>query len=213
MTASLQRPLVIGLTGGIGSGKTTVCSLFAKRGVEIIDADQVSRKLVLPGSVALMQLEENFGKEILLADGSLNRTRLRQMAFSDSGVRQKIEAILHPQIRSAIVQQIARSNSSWLILAAPLLLEHGSYNFVDRVLVVDADEAQQIARTSARDNCSSEEVQRIMQTQWTREQRLQRADDIISNNGNAAELEQQINTLYQQYESLAGERHAGFAPL
>lgn len=208
MTAVHQRPMVIGLTGGIGSGKTTVCALFAERGVEIIDADLVSRKLVQPGSPALGHLTEHFGTEILLPDGSLNRPLLRQKTFTDKQVKQQLEAILHPLIRSAIVQQVARSNSAWLILAAPLLLESGSYNFVDRILVIDTDEQLQIERTCARDHCSADDVKRIMQTQWPREKRLRHADDIIHNSGDSVELAQQVSTLYLKYEALARDRLA-----
>ncbi|HTR00239.1 MAG TPA: dephospho-CoA kinase [Candidatus Acidoferrum sp.] len=205
MNAQRTRPFVVGLTGGIGSGKTTVCSLFADRGVEIIDADVVSRKLVAPGSPALQQLTELFGPDALGTDGTLNRAYLRQLVFVDAMAKKQLEQLLHPLIRSNIVQQIARSNSPWLILAAPLLLENRSYDFVDRVLVVDADEAQQLARTTQRDRCGEDDVRRIMQTQLPRAERLAQAHDVIHNDGNLAGLEAQVDRLYSRYEALARE--------
>lgn len=206
MSAMRARPLVVGLTGGIGSGKTTVCSLFANRGAEIIDADQISRKLVGPGTPALQQLVAVLGASILNGDGSLNRALLRQMIFDDPRTRTQVETVMHPLIRSTIVQQIARSNSGWLILAAPLLLESGDYDFIDRVLVVDADEAVQIARTRQRDRCNENDVRRIMQAQMPRRERLARAHDIIRNNDDVAALEPQVDNLFQHYEALSRER-------
>ena len=134
---------------------------------------------------------------ILNGDGSLNRALLRQIIFEDPKTRTRVETVMHPLIRSAIVQQIARSNSRWLILAAPLLLEHDDYDFVDRVLVVDADEAVQIARTRQRDHCSENDVRRIMQAQMPRPERLARAHDIIRNNDDVAALEPQVENLFQ----------------
>ena len=203
---SLLRPYIVGLTGGIGSGKSTACALFAELGVEIVDADHVSRSVVAPGSPALQQLREQFGDAVVTRDGSLDRAWLRSRIFSDAAVRQQVEALLHPLIRSAMLEQIQRSRSAWLILAAPLLLENRAYDFVDRVLVIDADEAIQVARTSKRDHASKDEVRRIMQVQLPRSERLARADDVISNNGDTASLRRQVQEYSTLYQKLADER-------
>lgn len=203
---SLLRPYIVGLTGGIGSGKSSACALFAELGVEIVDADHVSRSVVAPGSPALQQLREQFGDAVVTRDGSLDRAWLRSRIFSDAAVRQQVEALLHPLIRSAMLEQIQRSRSAWLILAAPLLLENRAYDFVDRVLVIDADEAIQVARTSKRDHASEDEVRRIMQVQLPRSERLARADDVISNNGDTASLRRQVQEYSTLYQKLADER-------
>lgn len=203
---SQLRPMIIGLTGGIGSGKTTVCQMFAKRGVEIIDADQIGRTLVAPGSIALQQLIDLLGQDLLTADGSLQRQRLRQLIFSDPHARHQAEAILHPLIRAAILEKINESASSWLILAAPLLLESKSYDFADRILVVDTDETLQIERTRERDHCSEDEVHRIMQIQLPRTERVARATDLIHNNGDLANLDRQVAEYFERYEKLAHAR-------
>lgn len=203
---SLLRPYIVGLTGGIGSGKSTACSLFAGLGAEIIDADQISRLVVAPGTPALQQLREHFGAAVVANDGNLDRGWLRSLIFSDSAARRQVEALLHPLIRSAILERIQRSHSAWLIVAAPLLLEKNHYDFVDRVLVIDADEATQLARTSTRDNTSKDNVRRIMQTQLPRSERLSRADDIIHNDGDPASLRQQVQELSIRYQKLADER-------
>lgn len=203
---SLLRPYIVGLTGGIGSGKSTACALFAELGVEIVDADHVSRSVVAPGSPALQQLREQFGDAVVTRDGSLDRAWLRSRIFSDAAVRQQVEALLHPLIRSAMLEQIQRSRSAWLILAAPLLLENNAYDFVDRVLVIDADESIQVARTRKRDHASDDEVRRIMQVQLPRGERLARADDVISNNGDNASLRRQVQEYSTLYQKLADER-------
>lgn len=201
-----MRPYIVGLTGGIGSGKSTACTLFAELGVEIVDADQISRLVVAPGSPALQQLRSLFGDAVIAGDGSLDRSWLRARIFSDSAARQQVETLLHPLIRSAIAERIQRSRSSWLILAAPLLLENNNYDYVDRVLVIDADEATQVARTSARDNSTEADVRRIMQTQLPRSERLSRADDIIRNDGDTASLRRQVQDHSLRYQKLANER-------
>ncbi|MES2604306.1 MAG: dephospho-CoA kinase [Pseudomonadota bacterium] len=200
------RPFIVGLTGGIGSGKTTASQMFAELGVEVIDADLVSRNVVAPGSAALQQLVQWFGHSLLASDGSLQRPVLRQLVFSDRNIRLQVENLLHPLIRSAILDQIARSTSAWLLLAAPLLLENNAYDFVDRVLVVDADEALQVNRVVSRDNTTDTEVLRIMQSQLPRAERLARATDIIRNHGDLASLRQQVHDCYRLYGKLADER-------
>ena len=210
---SLLRPYIVGLTGGIGSGKSTACALFAELGVEIVDADHVSRSVVAPGSPALQQLREQFGDAVVTPDGSLDRAWLRSRIFNDAAARRQVEALLHPLIRSAMLEQIQRSRSAWLILAAPLLLENRAYDFVDRVLVIDADEAIQVARTSKRDHASKDEVRRIMQVQLPRSERLARADDVISNNGDTASLRRQVQEYSTLYQKLADERQHAITAL
>lgn len=206
-------PYIVGLTGGIGSGKTTVCTQFAELGAEIIDADQVSRQVVAPGSAALQQLLDWFGADALLPDGTLNRSWLRTRIFNDPAARQRVEALLHPLIRSSILDHIRRAQSRWLIVAAPLLLENNAYDFVDRVLVVDVEESVQIDRTRSRDHCSEEQVRRIMDLQLPRSERLRRADDVIRNDGDMAALRQQVHDCFQRYERLADERHHAISAL
>ena len=203
---SRLRPFVVGLTGGIGSGKTTVTQWFADKGVEVVDADVISRALVAKDQPLLQQLVGLLGPGILLPDGTLDRSQLRQRLFTDAGTKQQVEALMHPAIRSAIVERVHRSSSAWLLLAAPLLLESGAYDFVDRVLVVDAPEALQRSRTAQRDNVSEAEVERIMQSQLNRTHRLERADDVISNDSDLASLQLQVDTLFNLYQHLADER-------
>ncbi len=203
---SQLRPMIVGLTGGIGSGKTTVCNMFAERGVEIIDADQIGRALVAPGSIALQQLIALLGQDLLTPDGALQRQRLRHLIFTDVHARHQAEAILHPLIRAAIIRRINDSSSSWLILAAPLLIESKTYALVDRILVVDTDETLQIQRTCERDHSSEDEVHRIMQIQLPRNERLTHATDIIHNNGDLANLQQQVAEHFERYEKLAHAR-------
>lgn len=200
------RPFIIGLTGGIGSGKTVVSNAFAALGAEVIDADLISRTLVAPGQPVLQQLAALVGESILLEDGSLNRRKLRELLFRDETLKKSVELLLHPLIRQNIRQLIDVSQCAVIILVAPLLLEHNAYDFVDRVLVVDAPQSLQVSRTVARDNTSAEEVERIMGSQMPRETRLQRAHDVIVNDGDLTQLEQRVAQLHRFYEGLRNER-------
>lgn len=200
-----QRPLIIGLTGGIGSGKTVVSNLFAGLGVDVIDADIVSRAVVAPGEPALKQLSALVKVPILREDGSLDRGKLRELLFRDDVLKHAVEQLLHPLIRQRIRELIAASRQRLLILVAPLLLENNAYDFVDRVLVVDAPEALQISRTSARDSAAPQDIERIMRDQLSREARLQRATDVIVNDGDLAQLEQRVVELHGFYQALAAE--------
>ena len=195
--------LVIGLTGGIGSGKSTVTELFGNLAVPVIDTDIVSRDVVLPGSPAMKEIGIAFGKQYIQADGRLNRDAMRQLVFSDAKAREKLESILHPRIRKLVWIWVEQQQSPYCIVVVPLLFEKGWSDYFDRILVVDAEEEIQIERTMRRDHLSREEVEAIMHSQIPRQQRLESADDIIENHLNESELQQQVQRLHQNYLNLA----------
>lgn len=197
--------LRIGLTGGIGSGKSTVCRLFADLGVPIIDTDNIAHSLVEPGKPALAYMVEAFGQEILDQQGALNRALLRERVFSDEKQRQRLELILHPLIRSEMHRQLERLKGSYVIIAIPLLLEKGWQGEVDRILVVDTDETRQLERTVRRDGLSEAAVKRIIKSQVSRQQRLATADDTIHNDGALDKLRGQVIELHQLYLQLAAD--------
>lgn len=206
--SATRRPYVVGLTGGIGSGKSTITRLLIGFGIEVIDADDVSREVVTPGTPALSALVERFGTKILNADGTLKRERLRGLVFSDAEAKRWVEDLLHPVIRARIRERIESSTSPWLLLSVPLLLENkAAYDFVDRILVVDVPESVQLARTMLRDNATKEEVSRIMQSQLPRNKRLAAADDIVENTGDPLQLQEQLLRLVKRYEEFAHARH------
>src|SRR5688572_29801249 len=186
MAGTEQRPFIVGLTGGIGSGKTTVSNMFRKLGIEVIDADEISRSLLTPDSFALTELTKYFGNQILNTDNSLNRSALRQLIFNDPAARTWTDQLLHPLIRQATHSLIQNSEKSWLVLSAPLLLENNAYGFVDRILVVDSSEESQLERSSMRDNANITHIKKIMAAQLSRSARLQAADDIIYNDHDLA---------------------------
>lgn len=203
-----RRPYVVGLTGGIGSGKSTITRLLIGFGIEVIDADDVSREVVTPGSPALNALVERFGTKILNADGTLKRERLRGLVFGDLEAKRWVETLLHPVIRARIRERVESSQSPWLLLSVPLLLENkAAYDFVDRILVVDVPESVQLARTMLRDNATKDEVGRIMQSQLPRNRRLAAADDIVENTGDPLQLQEQLLRLVKRYEEFAHARH------
>ncbi len=195
--------LRIGLTGGIGSGKSTVAELFAARGVPVIDADVIARELVAPGQSALEAIVATFGPEILDAQGALNRTCLRERVFSDSKQRLQLEAILHPRIRAEMTARIAALNAPYVVLVIPLLFEAAQTDMVDRVLVVDVPPTLQRERVTARDALSNQQIDAILTAQLDREHRIARADDVIDNSGDRAALEQQVDSLHQRYLALS----------
>lgn len=195
--------LRIGLTGGIGSGKSTVADLFAAHGVPVIDTDVIARQLVAPGSALLPQLRDCFGENILAADGSLDRARLRKTVFADPGKLQQLEHLLHPAIHAEVLAQISGLNSRYCMVVIPLLLEKGWQSLVDRILLVDCPEALQVDRTTRRDTITADEVRAIMATQSTRELRLAAADDVIHNDGDMTRLQQQVDQLHPYYLELA----------
>lgn len=196
--------LVIGLTGGIGSGKTTVANLFAAYGIDIIDADIVARQVVEPGSAGLRAIEEKFGPDILLTDGQLDRATLRAAIFSEPALKEWLNQLLHPMIREKMQADIMQSRSEYCLLVVPLMVENNLQTMTDRLLVVDVEEALQIARTQQRDQVDAEQVRNILASQATRQERLAAADDVICNNGNGDDLPQQVAALHQQYLALAG---------
>lgn len=195
--------LVIGLTGGIGSGKSTVAHLFSEKGVEVIDTDQLARDVTQPGKEALKKIVEKFGAEILLPDGSLNRTALRHKIFAQAEDRVWLEKLLHPLIRNEMKHLADTSHAVYCIVVIPLLFETEPNPLINRVLVVDAPETAQIERVQSRDKSSQEQVQTIINTQISRDQRLAKANDIIYNHGDINELTHQVEELHRFYLLLA----------
>ncbi|MCV2884916.1 dephospho-CoA kinase [Aestuariibacter sp. AA17] len=198
--------LVIGLTGGIGSGKTFVSDTFAKKGIVIIDADVIAREVVDIGTPALHAIVEKFGPDILQDNGSLNRSALRQIVFSDSAYKRWLDTLLHPVIRQEMVKQAREANSTYSILSIPLLVENNLFELVDHVLVVDVSENTQRLRAGSRDGQSAHQIQQIMNNQASREERLHHADDVIINDGEKADTEKRVEELHQKYLSLAKNR-------
>jgi dephospho-CoA kinase len=196
--------LRVGLTGGIGSGKSTVADFFAARGVPVIDTDQIAHELVAPGEAAYRDIVAHFGNDVLDANGALDRIKLRARVFDDAGERERLESILHPRIRAEVKRRLNRIDKGYAIVVVPLLIETGFDGLIDRILVVDADEALQVDRVAKRSGMTATEVGKIMTAQATRQQRLARADDIIENSGGLPELEQRVAQLHQRYLALAG---------
>lgn len=196
--------LVIGLTGGIASGKSTVADLFRELGVPIVDADQVARELVRPGTEGLAAIVETFGASILGESGELDRRSLRRLIFSDGESRKRLEAILHPRIRAAMrAAAISFVQQPYIIFVIPLLYETGQRGMIDRVLVVDCPEALQIERLVQRDRMSEDEARGILAAQATRSQRLAIADDVILNEGDLNRLKEGVARLHRDYLSRA----------
>lgn len=191
--------LVIGLTGGIGSGKSTVTNLFAKHQVPIIDADIVAREVTQVNSPALTKIAEHFKDNVLKPDGSLDRTKLRSIIFANPDERNWLEKLLHPLIRIEIENRIKDITAPYCIVVIPLLFEVEPYPFIDRILVVDAPQDLQIERVTARDKSEKSQVEAILQSQTSREQRLAKADDVIVNINSIEMLENEVNKLHQLY--------------
>jgi len=194
---------VIGLTGGIGSGKTAVSDHFETLGITVVDADIASRTVVEKGRPALDQIAAHFGDDFLLPDGSLDRAKLRTAIFSDAAEKQWLEQLLHPLIRDEIISGLDNADSDYAILVSPLLIESGQHQLTQRVLVVDVPETLQLERTTQRDDNSVEQVKAIMASQASRQQRLDHADDVISNDGTLEQLQVQVEKHHQHYETIA----------
>ena len=193
---------ILGLTGGIGSGKSTVARLFGELGVHWVDADDVARQVVKPGTAALEAIAEHFGPEVLQADGSLNRGWLRQRIFEVPGEKKWLEGLLHPIIRKELIRQLDAAASPYALLVSPLLLETDQHELVEKVIVVDVPESVQLARTMARDDNSREQVERIMAAQMARDERCARADVIINNNNSLADVERQVRECHDRFVQL-----------
>jgi dephospho-CoA kinase len=197
-------PYTVGLTGGIGSGKSTVERLFQTIGVDIVDTDAIGHSLTSPNGLGIPGIQSQFGLDFLNPDGSLNRAAMRQLVFGDPNAKRELEQILHPLIRTEVDNQLSRVGTPYAILAVPLLIESGAYkDRVDRILVVDCSEEQQVRRTSTRSQLSEQEVRNIMATQADRKQRIRHADDIILNNAEMTQLLPAIAVLDRRFRALA----------
>lgn len=195
--------LTVGLTGGIASGKSLVAGLFTQRGVAVIDADQVARDIVVPGSEALSLITQRFGPDILEAGGTLNRRRLREWVFSDPDARRDLELIMHPRIKAELARRRDAATGEYRILMVPLLARSGMRDLVDRILVVDTSEANQLQRLVQRDNISQKLAQSMLGAQETREQRLKLAHDVLVNDGAADPLDSSVDQLHRHYLAIA----------
>ena len=204
MNTSSSKPWILGLTGGIGSGKSAAAEHFAALGVHVVDADHAARWVVEPGRPALAKIAEHFGDAVLQADGQLDRSALRSLIFSDPELRRWLEALLHPLIREEIALNLAQAKSPYAILVSPLLIESGQYATTQRVLVIDAPQALQIERTLLRDNTSEQQVQAILKAQASREERLSHADDILVNDSDLKTLQTEVERLHHFYLTLRG---------
>ncbi len=196
--------LSIGLTGGIGSGKSEVASMFSQLGVPVIDADEIAHRVVQPGSGALAEITANFGEEVLSADGTLDRARIADIVFNDPDLRSRLEAIIHPRVREQIrADKVQYKDRPYIIIVIPLLLESGQRDLVDRVLIVSADESVRVQRVLARDNRTRAQIRAIMESQLDDRQRRAAADDELDNNGSLEALRLSVEQLHRRYLALA----------
>jgi len=197
-------PFCVGLTGGIGSGKSAASDRFGELGAGVVDTDEISRELTAPAGAALEEIRKQFGPEFVTADAGLDRARMRRLVFADAAARKKLEAILHPLIRARTRAAIAAATQPYVIVVVPLLLETGACaELVQRVLVVDCEEAEQVRRTMARSGLSAGEVREIMATQLPRAERLRHADDVLANDGDLPALQRRVARLHARYLDLA----------
>ena len=197
--------MIIGLTGGIGSGKSTVARAFEALGTAWVDADDVAREIVLPGEPALLAIKQHFGEQVIHSDGTLNRAALREIIFQSPEQRLWLESVTHPNIRERITQhltQLKAQGAPYVLLVSPLLFESGQNALVDRTIVIDVPQALQVARTLQRDGVSESQVHAILAAQLPREQRLAQADDVIDNSRDHASMMAQVAKLDQRYRHL-----------
>lgn len=206
MTTPAFTPWILGLTGGIGSGKSAAAQRFVELGVHLVDADQAARWVVEPGRPALASIVERFGPGVLLEDGQLNRTALRALIFADAEQRRWVEALLHPLIGQEIFSYLAKAESPYAVFVSPLMIESGQYQRTNRLLVIDAPQSLQIERTLLRDQTDPEQVQAILKAQASREERLRHADDVLVNDRDIAWLHSEVERLHNFYLTLRGGR-------
>lgn len=199
-----MKPWILGLTGGIGSGKSAAAERFAELGVHVVDADQVARSVVEPGSAALAQIVDRFGVPILASSGELNRAALRERIFASVEDRHWLERLLHPLIRQEIWASLSRAESPYAVLVSPLLVESRQHEQVDRVLVIDVPEDLQLQRVLARDQVSEDQVRAILAAQARREDRLRQANDVLVNDRDLSWLRQEVDRLHDRYLQLRG---------
>ncbi len=199
-----MKPWVLGLTGGIGSGKSAVVEEFGRLGVHWVDADHAARWVVEPGRPALASIVERFGETVLAQDGGLDRAALRGLVFRDAEQRKWLEDLLHPLIRQEVAEHLAQATSPYAIMVSPLLVESGQYRQVDRVLVVDVPEVLQIERAVRRDQSSEGQIRAILDAQASREERLRHADDVLTNDRDRGWLRQEVERLHNFYLTLRG---------
>ena len=204
--ARVKPPFTVALTGGIASGKTLVSDKFTELGTPVIDSDVLARQLVEPGQQALVEIEKFFGANILDRRGNLRRKNLRELIFTDSEKRKKLESILHPKIRKMIEDAIAKIRDKYCVLVIPLLAENPFYSFIDRVLVVNVNYETQLTRLITRDNLSHQQALNAIASQATNEQRLRIADDILDNSGSPQDLRNKVVQLHLKYIDLADKR-------
>ncbi|MGE8415742.1 MAG: dephospho-CoA kinase [Pseudomonas sp.] len=204
MTRFVNTPWILGLTGGIGSGKSAAAQHFIDLGIHVVDADHAARWVVEPGRPALEQIARHFGDGVLQADGQLDRAALRQLIFEDPQQRRWLETLLHPLIAEEIASHLARAQSPYAILVSPLLVESGQAQMTQRILVIDAPQQLQIERTLLRDQVSEQQVQAILQAQASREERLRHADDVLVNDRDRAWLHSEVERLHHFYLTLRG---------
>lgn len=198
--------LKIGLTGGIGSGKTTAAKFFAALGADVVDTDAIAHELTQPQGAAISAIREVFTGKFITAEGALNRKEMRALVFSDEGSRRKLEAILHPLIRIEVARRAAFFAAPYGIIVVPLLLETGGYaGMIERILVVDCSEQDQITRAMARTGMDEQIARAIVATQLSRQERVRRADDVIANDADMSRLRQQVNALHEKYLALANK--------
>ncbi len=197
-------PFCVGLTGGIASGKTSAAKRFEELGAAVVDTDAIAHELTRPGSAAMAQIGRAFGPAFVAPDGSLERAKMRQLVFSDPQARSKLEAILHPLIREQARARVAATQQPYVIVVVPLLLETGAYrDLVQRVLVVDCSEEQQVERAMQRTRLEEEQVRAILAAQLPRAERLKRADDVIDNSGDVETMRRQVDAMHAKYLTLA----------
>ncbi|ATR84748.1 dephospho-CoA kinase [Pseudomonas sp. FFUP_PS_473] len=204
MTTPAFTPWILGLTGGIGSGKSAAAQRFVELGVHLVDADQAARWVVEPGRPALASIVERFGPGVLQADGQLDRAALRQLIFADPEQRRWLEALLHPLIGQEIFSYLAKAESPYAVFVSPLMIESGQFKRTQRLLVIDAPQALQVERTLLRDQTNPEQVQAILKAQTSREERLRHAHDVVVNDRDLSWLHSEVDRLHHFYLTLRG---------